>query len=404
MAPTLRVRREGVGAFVLSPTPFFDPQEILTLKSHSLCYYARVRLLTTLPSQKQLKWSQLRVGLTVLFASATLAVLIFVMSGTGGWFTTKITLRSFLDNAGGLREGAPVRLAGVDIGNVTGIRIVEGKPTTPVEVTMKVNTKYKFNLRKDSVTLLSTAGVLGETFVDVDSSTAKGPPATDGDTLAAREQPQIEDVVRASQGTLQNMDSLLKRVDRIVAFIESGQGSIGKVIYSPALYDQLNATVLEFKGLVDDIQNGKGSIGPLLTSDVAYKKVLATIDKLDAIVDDIQQGKGTAGKLLKDPELYNNANKTIANVRQLTDDINAGKGAIGTMTHDQEFAAKLKTLMSNLSELSDRLEKGEGTAGMLFKDPALYNNSNQMLVETRELVKAIRENPKKYLTFHVKVF
>jgi phospholipid/cholesterol/gamma-HCH transport system substrate-binding protein len=357
-----------------------------------------------LPSQKQLKWSQLRVGLTVLFASATLAVLIFVMSGTGGWFTSKITLRSYLDNAGGLREGAPVRLAGVDIGNVTGIRIVNGKPTTPVEVTMKVNTKYKFNLRKDSVTLLSTAGVLGETFVDVDSTAAKGPEATDGDTLAAREQPQIEDVVRSSQGTLQNMDALLKRVDRIVAFIESGQGSIGKVIYSPALYDQLNATVVEFKGLVDDIQNGKGSLGPLLTSDEAYKKAIAAIDKLNVIVDEIQQGKGTAGKLLKDPELYNNANKAIANVRELTDDINAGKGAIGKMTHDQEFAARLQTLMSNLSELSERLAKGEGTAGLLFKDPALYNNSNQMLVETRELVKSIRENPKKYLTFHVKVF
>jgi phospholipid/cholesterol/gamma-HCH transport system substrate-binding protein len=122
------------------------------------------------------------------------------------------------------------------------------------------------------------------------------------------------------------------------------------------------------------------------------------------VVDELQQGKGTAGKLLKDPELFDNANKAIANVRELTDDINAGKGAIGKMTHDQEFAAKLQTLMNNLAELSERLQKGEGTAGMLFKDPALYNNSDQMLVEARELVKAIRENPKKYLTFHVKVF
>jgi phospholipid/cholesterol/gamma-HCH transport system substrate-binding protein len=362
------------------------------------------RLLTTLPSQKQLKWSQLRVGLTVLFASITLGVLIFVMSGTGGWFTRKITLRSYFDNAGGLREGAPVRLAGVDIGNVTDIRIVQDKPMTPVEVTMRVNTTYSRSLRKDSVTLLSTAGILGETFVDVDSSTAKGPVASNGDTLPARDQPQIEDVVRASQGTLQNMDALLKRVDRIMSFIESGQGSIGKVIYDPSLYNELNATVTEFKGLVDDIQTGKGSIGPLITSDEAYKKVMATIDKLSAMVDDLQQGKGTAGKLLKDPELFDNANKAIANVRQLTDDINAGKGAIGTMTHDQEFAARLKTLMNNLSELSDRLEKGEGTAGMLFTDPGLYNNSNQMLVETRELVKSIREDPKKYLTFRVKVF
>jgi len=357
-----------------------------------------------LPSQKQLKWSQLRVGLTVVVASTTLMVLIFLMSGTGGWFTRKITLRSYFDNAGGLRQGAPVRLAGVDIGNVTGIRIVDGKPLTPVEVTMKVNTKYKFNLRKDSVTLLTTAGVLGETYVDVDSSTAKGPEAKDGDTLAARSQPELQDVVRATQGTLQNMDALLKRVDRIVAFVESGQGSIGKVIYDPALYNQLNATVAEFKGLVDDIQSGKGSLGPLLTSDEAYKKAIAAIDKLNVIVDELQQGKGTAGKLLKDPELYDNANKTIANVRQATDDINAGKGALGKLTHDQEFAARLQTTMNNLAALSERMEKGEGTAGMLFKDPALYNNSNQMLLETRELVKAIRENPKKYLTFRVRVF
>jgi phospholipid/cholesterol/gamma-HCH transport system substrate-binding protein len=357
-----------------------------------------------LPSQKQLKWSQLRVGLTVLFASVTLAVLIFVMSGTGGWFTRKITLRSYLDNAGGLREGAPVRLAGVDIGNVTRIRIVGGKALTPVEVTMKVNTKYSFNLRKDSITLLATAGVLGETYVDVDSSSAKGPEATDGDTLSTRNQPDLQDVVRASQGTLQNMDALLRRLDRIVAFIESGQGSIGKVIYDPSLYDRLNATVSEFKGLVDDIQSGKGSLGPLLTSDEAYKKAIAAIDKLNAIVDDLQQGKGSAGKALKDPALYDNANKTLANVRQLTDDINAGKGALGKMTHDQEFAARLQTTVNNLASLTERLEKGEGTAGMLLKDPTLYNNSNQMLLESRELVKAIRENPKKYLTIHMKIF
>ena len=357
-----------------------------------------------MPSQKQLKWSQLRVGLTVLFASVTLAVLIFVMSGSGGWFTRKITLRSYLDNAGGLRQGAPVRLAGVDIGNVTRIQIVGGKPLTPVEITMKVNTKYSFNLRKDSVTLLSTAGILGETYVDVESSSAKGPEATDGDTLAARSQPELQDVVRASQGTLQNMDALLKRLDRIVAFIESGQGSIGKVIYDPALYDRLNATVTEFKGLVDDIQSGKGSLGPLFTSDEAYKKAIAAIDKLNAIIDDLQQGKGTAGKLLKDPVLYENANQTIANVRQLTGDINAGKGAIGKMTHDEEFAARLQTTMNNLAALTGRMEKGEGTAGMLLKDPTLYNNSNQMLVEARELVKAIRQDPKKYLTIHMKIF
>ncbi|HEY7095413.1 MAG TPA: MlaD family protein [Terriglobales bacterium] len=359
-----------------------------------------------MPSQKQLKWSQLKVGITVLVASITLGILIFLMSGTGGWLTPKITIKSYFDNAGGLRNGAPVRLNGVDIGNVKGIRVVSDadKKLTPVEVTMKVSTKYRDNLRKDSLTALSTAGVLGETYIDIDSGQASGPPAETGDVLPIRDHPDINDVVRASQGTLQNMDALLKRLDRIIAFVESGQGSVGKLIYDPTLYNRLASTVNEFQGLVNEVSSGKGTIGKLVADDELYRKVNGTVDRLNVIIDDLNAGKGTAGKLLKDPALYNNANATITNVKQLTDDVNAGKGAIGKLAKDEEFAAKLQNTMNKLSAITDRLEAGEGTAGKLLRDPALFNNADQMLIETRELVKSIRENPKRYLTIHFKVF
>jgi phospholipid/cholesterol/gamma-HCH transport system substrate-binding protein len=358
------------------------------------------------PSQKQLKWSQLKVGLTVLIASITLAVLTFLMSGTGGFFTRKIVLRSYFDNAGGLRVGAPVRLSGVDIGNVTAIRVVpdKDKQLTPVEVSMKVNTTYLDNLRKDSVTSLSTAGVLGETYIDIDSSLARGPRVQNGDVLAIREHPDFNDVVRSTQGTLQNLDALLKRLDRIIAFVESGQGSIGKFIYDPTLYNRLSSTVNEFQNLVNEVSQGKGSIGKLISDDELYRKANATVDKLNVVIDDLNAGKGTAGKFLKDPTLYNNANETIANVKKLTDDVNAGKGALGKLARDQEFANKLQNTLNKLSAITDRLEAGEGSAGRLLRDPSLFNNADQMLVETRELVKAIRENPKRYLTIHFRVF
>ena len=359
-----------------------------------------------MPSQKQLKWSQLKVGLTVLASSITLGILILLMSNTSGLFTGKITLRSYFDNAGALREGAPVRLQGVDIGNVIGVRVVydPARRLTPVEVTLKVSTKYHQNLRKDSVTMLATAGVLGETYIDIDSAQAKGLEAQQGDVLATRETAQIEDVVRASQSTLQNLDALEKRVDRILAFVESGQGSIGKVIYDPSLYNRLNDTVAQFQGVVRDVTSGKGSLGKLLVDDQLYRNANATVDKLNAIIDDLNAGKGTAGKFLKDPTLYNTANDTIANVKKLTDDVNAGKGAIGLMARNKEFADKLHNTRNTLSDLSDRLNSGEGTIGKLLKDPAVYNNTNQLLQETRDLIKAIRQNPKKYLTIHLKLF
>jgi phospholipid/cholesterol/gamma-HCH transport system substrate-binding protein len=357
-----------------------------------------------LPSQKQLKWSELKVGVTVVLAGLVLTVLIILMSNTGGIFTHKLILKSYFFDAQGLRVGAPVRLSGVDIGNVSQIRVVPNKPLAPVEVAMKVNGKYSFNLKKDSTTLLSTAGVLGETYINIDSSKAVGREVNDGDVLPTSEEPGYQDVMRSTQNALQNMQALLARMDRIIAFVESGQGSVGKVIYDAALYNRLNATVNDFQKLVDEVSQGRGSIGKLIMSDDLYNKANTTIDKVNLMIDDLNAGKGTAGKILKDTALYDAANQVVANLKQLTGDINAGKGAIGTLTKDQVFAAKLQNTMNRLSNITDRLDKGEGTAGRFLHDPALYDNSNKLLTDTQELIKAVRQNPKKYLTIRLKVF
>jgi phospholipid/cholesterol/gamma-HCH transport system substrate-binding protein len=356
------------------------------------------------PSQQQVKWSQLRVGITVLVASITLAVLIFVMSGTVSPFSHKIVLRSYFQNAAGLVKGAPVRLAGVDIGNVDRLRVVSNRPKTPVEVVMKVSTRYVSDLHRDSKATLATAGVLGATFVDLDSSQAKGPQVKDGDELPTSETPDIQDVLKSTAGTIENLNVILRRVDDIVSAIQNGKGSVGKIINDPELYNRANATVAQLQRLMNQISSGQGSIGKLLYSDELYSKIDDSVGKLNKIVDEVNQGQGTAGKLLKDPTLYNNMNQTVAKLNSLMADIDAGRGTLGKLAKDQEYARKLDRITTNLETLSNRLAAGEGSAGLLFKDPALYNNADQMLIESRNLVKAMRENPKKYLTIHVKIF
>jgi phospholipid/cholesterol/gamma-HCH transport system substrate-binding protein len=107
---------------------------------------------------------------------------------------------------------------------------------------------------------------------------------------------------------------------------------------------------------------------------------------------------------LKDPSLYNNANDTIANLKKVSDDINAGKGTLGKLAKDEELAKKIDTTVTKLAQLTSELEDGKGTVGKLFKDDTLYNNANHMLEETQGLIKAIRENPKKYLSIKLHIF
>ena len=359
-----------------------------------------------MPSEKQVKWSQLRVGLTVIIACVTLAILIFLMTGTTGLFTRKIRVRAYVDNAGGLRVGAPVRLEGVDIGNVTGIRVVRdpARRLSPVEVLMKITTKYSDTMRSDCEASLNTAGVLGEVFVDLDCRAAKGGPLVNGAELPTQEVAQLQDVVRASQGTLQNVDTLVKRMDSILSYVQSGQGSIGKVIYDPALFDRANDMLTQMQRVVAQANSQQGSIGKLLNSDELYNKLNSAVDSLNKVIDEINQGHGTAGKFIKDPALYDNANQTLAKANQLMTDINAGKGTLGKLAKDEALAKKLDETITRLNTILDRLEKGEGTAGKLLVDPSLYNNADATLASTHELIEAIKKDPKKYLTIHLKIF
>lgn len=328
------------------------------------------------------------------------------MTGTTGLFTKKIIVRAYVDNAGGLRVGAPVRLEGVDIGNVTGVRVVAdpARRAAPVELTMKITTKYADTMRNDCQLALTTAGVLGEVFIDLDCRAAKGGPLQAGDELPTRDVPQLQDVVRASQGTIQNVDVLVRRLNDILSYIQSGQGSIGKIIYDPSLYDRANATVSQLQQIIAQMNSPKGTVGKLINSDELYNKINGAVDNVNQIISDVNSGQGTVGKFLKDPSLYDNANKMVANGNQLVADINAGKGTIGRLARDEALANKIDNTVTRLNNIVDRLDKGEGSAGKFLQDPELYNNANDLLVETRNLIKAVRQNPKKYLTIYLKIF
>ena len=359
-----------------------------------------------MPSQKQLRWSQLRVGITVIVAAVTLAVLVFLMRGTTGFFTSRVTVLTYFDDAEGLRGGQPVALQGVAIGNVQSVRVSPDPKhaDAPIEVVMRISKKFQPLVKHNARATILTQGVLGESFVDLDNRGATDPPIVEGTVLPSTNAPGLQDVVRSSQSTLQNLDILVKRMDRIVANVEQGKGTVGELLSDPTMVNKANSILDQVQTLLNGVKSGKGTIGRLLSDEELANKFSDAVDKLDRIVTETQNGKNNVGKILNDESLYKNLHQTVATANQLMQDINAGKGPLGKLTKDEELAKKLDNTVSKLSTIADRLEAGEGSAGKFLRDPSFYNNTDQLLIESRNLVKAIRENPKKYLTFHVRIF
>jgi phospholipid/cholesterol/gamma-HCH transport system substrate-binding protein len=357
------------------------------------------------PGQQEVRWSQLKVGVLVIVALCALIALIFLMSNsTGGFWSGHIVLRSYFENSAGLKVGAPVTLEGVTVGNVSRIRVVPERKPTPVEVTMSINKKYEEGIREDSKTSLTTQGVLGDTLVDIDMKFAKGGPVKNGAELSTTESPNFQDVIQASQGTIQQLDVILSKVNALADDLTSGKGSIGLLINDPTLYNKAVLTINQLQALIDGVTNGKGSVGKLLNDDTMYNRLNDMVAKADHITTELDEGKGSAGKLLKDDTLYNELKDTTHNLNQITAAINSGQGSLGMLTKDPKMAAKLSDTIDKLDDMLTQINSGQGSIGALLKDRKLYDHADKLMTDTGDLIVAIRKDPKKYLTFHVKIF
>jgi phospholipid/cholesterol/gamma-HCH transport system substrate-binding protein len=361
-----------------------------------------------MPSQQEVRWSQLKVGVIVLISTVVLVTLLFLMTSSSGLgiLSHKLTITTYFENSAGLKSGAAVNLEGVTIGTVKSVTVVNApdRKLTPVKVVMKLNDKFTASLKKDSKASLSTVGVLGDTVVDLNSQFAVGPPLQDGDELKTDETPSLTDVVKASQGTIESLNVILAKMNAIVDNLQSGQGSVGQLINNPDLYNKANATVDELHKLEVNLNNGRGSIGKLMTDDTMYNRLNDAAGKLNDIANALSAGKGTAGMLLKDDTLYKNLNSTLVHANSLMADADAGKGGLGLMLKDPTFRKELSDTLSNMNSLVAGVSEGKGTLGKLATDDTAYTNTNKLLTASTDLVTTIRKDPKKYLTIHLKLF
>ena len=126
------------------------------------------------------RWVTILIVSVGLLALASFSFLRF----SGG---PSLRLKTCFQDVNGLRAGAKVKLAGVDVGTVRDVRAQPMDKACPGAIAMELRTPYELKIPADSVASTATAGILGETYLEIDISGASGPPIESGGRLPSKE-------------------------------------------------------------------------------------------------------------------------------------------------------------------------------------------------------------------------
>ena len=361
-----------------------------------------------MPQRKQVTWAQLRVGLLTLVGLFLIMVGILYVTGAG-ILAPKYQLRTYLPEVEGLTLGAPVRLDGVEVGNVDGIRIAApspgGKPDTSrnIEVIMRVDRHFQNNITTESRATLVTEGFLGNRYVDITRGFAGTPIPPQGE-VPGTEEVAIKNVVQRGADLVENLGVLSKDVQGLVNGVRKGEGSLGKLLTDDQLYNHLNASSSRLDQMLAETQAGKNSLGKLLANDEMYQRINSAAQRVDRLLSEIEAQKGTLGKLVYDPTLYQNAKEFVDKANAFMADVRQGRGTLGKLATDDKLYDNLRDSAESLREITDKLSTGPGTFSRVVNDPQLYENLTGLSADLRLLIADIRQNPKKYLRIKLTIF
>ena len=379
------------------------------------------------PSKKSVSLSQVRVGIFVLLAIVVLVFLVLNASGDINPFSRKLHLRAHFVDANGLREGSEVRLAGVRVGKVERIVLLEPSPAPGaprVEAQMTIDSTIdgrpaNERIRSDSQAQQGSPSLLGnEMLINITPGSAVGSPIQDNAILPSSSSNTVNDFATSGTDLAQRLSKLSDEIGGIVKDVKDGEGTVGRLFTDEALYNNLNATIRETEDVMKQIRSGQGSAGRFVNDPALYNNANEIVVQLKGISDDLRAGRGTAGKLLTDDEFYVRINRTAERLDKSVDqinlmiaEINAGHGTLGKLIKDEQIyndaraaIARFNTTAERIDNLVAAAQRGEGTVGKLLNDEALYTNVNQLSSEGVKMIYDFRQNPKKYLTIKFELF
>lgn len=317
-----------------------------------------------------------RVGLVIAVALAIACFAIFSIGHGTRIFKRTDIIEAHFHRINGLQTGAPVELAGVNIGAVDSISFPPDPRTDYVVVKMWIADTYLPRVRADALAEINTMGLLGDKFIEITGGNPESAPLGSGQVLAAQDPIDYQALLQR-QGTsdmVANMIEISQSLRSILDAIDKGHGILAQI--------------------VRDGQNGQPQQLSLAEIRQTFDNMNKLATEMDAMLVKVNRGQGLAGAMFSDKtngqQLLNEVRTAAASMQTtsqkfnlLIDRFNQGNGAVQRLLNDQKYANELlnnlQTSLNDMRQILQKINQGQGSVGLAVNDPSLYYEAKGFL-------------------------
>lgn len=318
----------------------------------------------------------LRVGIFVALGLVLFAAFIFALGGERGLFSRYVRYNSSFETIDGLKPGSPVRLAGVEVGQVVRINFFPDPSEKRVQVHFDVLARYRDRIRADTTATVGSRGLLGDKVIDLSLGSETAPLIPPGGEIPSSTGADYTALIQKGAEIIDNTVAITEDLRDLVSSYNTPElrdGITGAFASARNILEAIEREGGALNALIYDKSTGQSTRQLLDGAAGAARRADAALGKVDALLADVRKGDGMVGALLYDPkgkELLENLNVALAELGTLAGGLNGEDGSA---------AVALNETLQDMRAIVGRINEGEGSLGALINDPTVYEDLKTLL-------------------------
>jgi phospholipid/cholesterol/gamma-HCH transport system substrate-binding protein len=187
---------------------------------------------------------KIRLGLFVAGGLALFVLAIFIIGKQKNLFNPVFKLTSSFHNVSGLQIGNNVRFSGINVGTVDNIIIIND---STVRTDLLIREEIRQFIKTDCRIAIGSEGVIGDKLITISQGSADAPLVKEGQRLESSEPVETDAIIASLRVTAANAEVITQQLAEIMIKVNSGKGTLGRLIQDKTLAENLNKTIVNLK-------------------------------------------------------------------------------------------------------------------------------------------------------------